>query len=88
MTVADPLPNIQPLKPLSLDELEAPPLTLSKMAWLKFRRHKMALVGVGILVLMILYCTLGGLVFSEKFANYNDTGIALAAAIVSTPLRH
>ncbi len=76
MTVASPSPKLQSIKPLTLDELEAPPLSLGKMAWLKFRRHKMALVGVGILILMILYCTLGSFVFSEKYANYNDTGIA------------
>ena len=77
MTATSPLPNVRSIKPLTLDELEAPPLSLGKMAWLKFRRHKMALVGVGILVLMILYCTIGSFVFSEKYANYNDTGIAL-----------
>jgi peptide/nickel transport system permease protein len=77
MTVASPSPNIHSIKSLTLDELEAPPLSLGKMAWLKFRRHKMALVGVGILILMILYCTIGSFIFSEKFANYNDTGIAL-----------
>jgi peptide/nickel transport system permease protein len=77
MAVASPLPNVRSLKPLTLDELEAPPLSLGKMAWLKFRRHKMALVGVGILILMILYCTIGSFIFSEKYANYNDTGIAL-----------
>ncbi len=77
MTVASPLPDIRSIKPLTLDELEAPPLSLGKMAWLKFRRHKMALVGVGILILIILYCTFGSFIFSEKYANYNDTGIAL-----------
>ncbi len=77
MTVASPLPDIHSIKPLTLDELETPPLSLGKMAWLKFRRHKMALVGVGILILIILYCTFGSFIFSEKYANYNDTGIAL-----------
>jgi peptide/nickel transport system permease protein len=77
MTVASPLPNTHSIKPITLDQLEAPPISLGKMAWLKFRRHKMALVGVGILVLIILYCTLGGLIFSEKYANFNETSIAL-----------
>ncbi len=77
MTATSPSPNVLSIKPLTLDALEAPPLSLSKMAWLKFRRHKMALVGVGILILVILYCTLGSVIFSEKYANYNDTGIAL-----------
>jgi peptide/nickel transport system permease protein len=77
MTVASPSKNVHAIKPLALDELEAPPLTLGKMAWLKFRRHKMALIGVGILIFMVLYCTLGSFFFSEKYANYNDTSIAL-----------
>jgi len=47
------------------------------MAWLRFRRHKMALVGIGILALLILYCVGGAFVYSEKYANFNDTGIAL-----------
>ena len=62
---------------LNLDELDAPPLSLSKMAWLRFRRHKMALVGIGILILLILYCVGGAFIYSEKFSNFNDTGIAL-----------
>jgi peptide/nickel transport system permease protein len=77
MTVESPAKNSSSIKPITLDELDTPPLPLGKMAWLKFRRHKMALVGVGILIFLILYCTVGGLFFSEKFANYNDTGIAL-----------
>ena len=76
MTIASPSQNVNSIKPLTLDELETPPLSLSKMAWLKFRRHKMALVGVGILILIILYCTLGSFIFSEKYANYNETSIA------------
>jgi peptide/nickel transport system permease protein len=71
-------PLNKPLTKLAtLDQLEAPPLSLGRMAWLKFRRHKMALVGVGILLMLILYCTLGAFVFSEKYANYNDTSIAM-----------
>jgi peptide/nickel transport system permease protein len=77
MTIPPSLQNSKLVSPFTLDELEAPPLSLGRMAWLKFRRHKMALVGVGILVFMFLYCTVGGFVFSEKFANYNDTSIAL-----------
>jgi peptide/nickel transport system permease protein len=59
------------------DLLEAPPLSLSRMAWLRFRRHRMALVGVAILAGLIVYCIGGAFVFSEAYANYNDTSIAL-----------
>jgi peptide/nickel transport system permease protein len=61
---------------LSPDNLEAPPLSLGKLAWLRFRRHKMALVGIGILILMIAYCIGGAFIFTEKYANFNDTSIA------------
>jgi peptide/nickel transport system permease protein len=69
--------STSPIASLNLDELETPPITLSKMAWLRFRRHKMALFGIGTLVLLILYCFGGAFVFTEKYANYNDTSIAL-----------
>jgi peptide/nickel transport system permease protein len=62
-----------PIKTLVLDELDAPPLSLGRMAWLKFRRHKMAIVGVFIMSFLILYCTLGAFVFSEADANFIDT---------------
>jgi peptide/nickel transport system permease protein len=57
----------------SADELEAPPLTLRQLAWRRFRRHKMALLGVVILILLIMYAVGGALVFTEQFANFNDT---------------
>ena len=63
--------------PQLLDELETPPLPLGRMAWLRFRRHKMAIIGVTVLCILILYCTVGSFFYSEKFANYNDTSIAL-----------
>jgi peptide/nickel transport system permease protein len=63
--------------PRLLDELDAPPLSLGRMAWLRFRRHKMAIVGIAILTILILYCTVGAFFYSEKYSNYNDTSIAL-----------
>ena len=32
---------------LTPDELETPPLTLGQLTWRRFRRHKMAMFGVG-----------------------------------------
>ena len=59
------------------DHIDSPPLTLGRLAWFRFRRHRMALIGIGLLALLVLYCTVGALFFTEKFANFNDTGIAL-----------
>jgi len=55
----------------SADEL-APPLSLRELAWRRFRRHKMALFGALVLILLVVYCFGGALFVSEAYANYND----------------
>lgn len=85
-----PLPSPAPSSPagiasLSPDELQAPPLSLRKMAWLRFRRHKMALFGVSTLILLILYCFGGAFILSEQYANFNDTSIALQPPSAAHP---
>jgi peptide/nickel transport system permease protein len=60
-----------------LEEIEAPPLSPRELVWRRFRRHKMALAGVIMLALLILYSVGGTLVFSESFANYTDTTLRL-----------
>jgi len=52
--------------------IERRPLTPGQVALRRFIRHKMALVGVGILVALILYVTVGTVFFSEADANYVD----------------
>jgi peptide/nickel transport system permease protein len=42
------------------------------LAWQRFRRHKMAMFGAGLLLLLVIYVTAGSLVFSETYANRND----------------
>lgn len=54
------------------DEIEAPPLSLRQLAWRRFRRHKMALFGAVVLFLLFLYAFGGALLYSERYANYND----------------
>jgi peptide/nickel transport system permease protein len=60
------------------DEIKRPPLTPGQMAWRRFRRHKMAILGTTILLAIILYITLGALVYSEETANFNDINIKLS----------
>ena len=43
----------------------------------KLMRHRMALVGVGLLVFVVLYVLIGSFVFTEAQANYNDPAQAL-----------
>jgi peptide/nickel transport system permease protein len=61
----------------SLDELEAPPLTLGQLTWRRFRRHRMAIFGAITLLLMILYAFGGALFVSEADANRTETGARL-----------
>lgn len=70
---------------LAANESEAPPLSLSRLAWLRFKRHKMAMAGVITLAMLILYCVGGGLIYTEKYANFNDTSIALQGPSAAHP---
>ena len=58
---------------LLADDLSTPPLTLSRLAWLRFRRHKMAVFGMIILILLILFSFGGSFIYTEQYANFNDT---------------
>ena len=57
---------------------ERPAWTPTQMAWRRFRRHKMAMLGVCLLTGTILYVIVGAFVFSEKYSNYNDLPIKLS----------
>jgi peptide/nickel transport system permease protein len=70
---------------LAADELEAPPLSLRQLTWRRFRRHKMALAGGVVLILLILYAVGGALFFSEEYANYNDTQLRLQGPSLTHP---
>ncbi|HTP06823.1 MAG TPA: hypothetical protein VMP08_01130, partial [Anaerolineae bacterium] len=63
----------------SADEIESPPLTLRRLAWRRFRRHKMAMFGSVMLIVLILWSLGGALFYTEKYANFNDTALHLAA---------
>jgi peptide/nickel transport system permease protein len=67
------------------DGVEAPPLTPRQLVWRRFRRHKMALAGVVMLILLILYAVAGTFWFSEADANYTDTRLRLQAPSADHP---
>jgi peptide/nickel transport system permease protein len=69
----------RPIPRRSADELEAPPLSLRQLTWRRFRRHKMAMFGSIMLIVMILWSLGGVLFYTEKYANFNDTSLRLAA---------
>jgi peptide/nickel transport system permease protein len=62
-------------------------LSPGQLAWRRFRRHKLAMFGSFVLILLIAYVLFGGLIFArgmcqgrflegEAYANCNDTSIA------------
>ncbi len=53
------------------------PMSLWRMTLRRFLRHRMAVVGTVTLILIFLYIIIGSLIFSEAYANYNDTSIRL-----------
>ncbi len=56
-----------------LDELETPPLNLRQLAWRRFRRHKLAIFGGIVLVLLFLYSFGSVLILPE----YWQSGVAV-----------
>lgn len=72
-----PLEPSRKIPKLSTDEIESPPLTLWQLTWRRFRRHKMAIVGVITLFMLLLYAYGGSLFVSEKYSNFIDTKIRL-----------
>ena len=58
-------------------EIEKPPFSLSQLIWLRFKRHKMAMVGAVLLILLILYTIVGAFFFTEAEGNLTDTKLRL-----------
>jgi len=83
MSEALPIPTSIPR--LSQDEIESPPLTLGQLTWRRFRRHKMALFGGVVLILLFLYATVGAIIFPESYANYTDTSLRLQGPSAAHP---
>ncbi len=87
-----------PTPALREDEISYQPLTPGQLAWRRFRRHRMAMLGSGALILLILYVTVGGLFLAngycaplartlsgEAWANCNDTSLRLNAPSAAHP---
>ncbi len=67
------------------DEIESPPLSLGKLTWLRFRRHKMAIFGTFVLIGLFLFSLIGAIVFSEAYANDTDVSLGLRAPTATHP---
>ena len=66
-------------------DFENPPLTLTQMAWRRFRRHKLAMSSLAMLLILILFLFGGTLFYSEADANFNDTTRRLEPPSVEHP---
>jgi len=75
--MSDPASPSTAVARLMPDELEAPPLTLRQLTWRRFRRHKMALLGAVVLILLFFYSFGGALVVGEDYANSTSTALRL-----------
>src|SRR5689334_191305 len=65
--------------PQTTDDLATEPLTLWQLGWLRFRRHKMALFGGVLLIALMIFSFGGAFLYTEKYANFNDTSQRLQA---------
>jgi peptide/nickel transport system permease protein len=62
-----------------------PPQSPARLAWRRFRRHRMAMIGMILLLSLVAYVTLGTLFYSEKDANRNDLRGRLEAPSAQHP---
>jgi peptide/nickel transport system permease protein len=67
------------------DDLSNPPLTLWQLGWLRFRRHKMAIFGGVVLIFLVIFSFGGALIYTEKYANFNDTSQRLQPPSAAHP---
>ena len=68
--------------PLTFDtaaaESLAAPLSPGQLAWRRFKRHRMALLGSAGLVALVVFILVGSFLYTEKYANRNDVVNRLA----------
>jgi len=69
----------------AIAQIEKPQLSYSQLVWMRFKRHKMAVVGMVLLILMILYSTLGASFTTESYSNVTDTSIRLSPPYLAHP---
>lgn len=64
---------------LIIEEVEPPPLSLTTLTWRRFLRHKMALAGAVVLLLLVAYSIGGSFFLTEDYANSTNTKLRLDA---------
>jgi peptide/nickel transport system permease protein len=61
-----------------IEQNEKPQFTFYQLVWMRFRRHKMAMVGMVLLVLLILFSIVGAFFTTESYSNITDITIRLS----------
>ncbi len=74
----------QSIANLGIEKIERQSLKPGQLAWHRFRHHRMALIGLIILALLILYVMIGAIFSSETAANRGD----LRATLLAPSLDH
>lgn len=75
----------QSVATLGIEKIKSQSLSPGELAWQRFRHHRMALVGAGVLLGLILYVLVGALFFSETTANRGDLRSTLLGPSISHP---
>jgi len=70
---------------LPLDELDTPSFSLGQLVWRRFRRHKMAMFGVVVMILLFIYSFGSVFIFPESYANFADTSLRLSPPSAQHP---
>lgn len=72
---------------LSVDDIPAlQPHSQRARAWQRFRAHRMAMVGLMILILIIVYIVGGSFIYSEEYANDTNIRNKWAAPSIEHPM--
>jgi peptide/nickel transport system permease protein len=69
-------------KAIKIDSLTSsqngkPQFDFSQLVWMRFKRHKMAMVGMVLLILLIFFSTIGAFFTTESYSNFTDIKIRL-----------
>ncbi|MDL1885677.1 ABC transporter permease [Anaerolineae bacterium CFX8] len=73
-------------KPITLNDQTTVNYSRARRTLNRFLRHRVAVVGLVVLIAIVLFVTLGALWYSEADANYNDTKRSLLAPNAEFPL--
>ncbi len=77
--------NSKPIELKMAEEDLLKPRSLWRMTLRRFLRHKMAVIGLLLLLGIILYIVIGSLIFTEAEADFNDPTIRIQAPSVEHP---